>query len=199
MAFQSLCPLAAVPGLSGGVPLPRSSRPRYTSGIRKLAAAPRMPLIIRTIRPGDNSAVETVIRSCLKEFGADHEGTAWADPDLGRFSEVYAAEGSRYWVAEMDGQIVGGVGIGPLPGAPGICELQKMYCLPAARGRGIAARLLAQAIAFARRHYRQCYLETLPNMTAAQKFYAKNGFVRTDKAPVQTAHFLCDVRFIRDL
>ncbi len=55
---------------------------------------------IREIQKKDNAAVEHVIRSCLIEFGADHEGTAWADPDLGRFSEIYNSEGNRYWVAE---------------------------------------------------------------------------------------------------
>ena len=62
--------------------------------------------------PGDDAAVEAVIRACLVEFGADREGFAWADPDLGRFSQVYSRPGARYWVAESaDGEILGGVGI----------------------------------------------------------------------------------------
>ncbi len=85
---------------------------------------------IREIRLEDNSAVEVVIRSCLIEFGANHAGTAWEDPDLGRFSEIYCSEGNKYWVAVgSDGEIVGGTGIGALPGFSDICELQKMYCL----------------------------------------------------------------------
>lgn len=157
-----------------------------------------MVYTIRPIEPRDNAAVEQVIRSCLTEFGANHEGTAWADPDLGRFSEVYSVPASRYWVAEgEDGTILGGVGIGPL--AEGLCELQKMYCLPRARGTGMAAELMALALAFARMHYDRCYLETLPNMTAAQRFYEKHGFVRTDVPPVSTAHFACDVRYIKTL
>ena len=157
-----------------------------------------MKFHIRKIEPRDNAAVEAVIRACLIEFGADHEGTAWADPDLGRFSQVYSQNGSQYWVAEDEhGQIVGGVGIGPL--APGLCELQKMYCLPQARGTGIAHELMEQALEFAKRFYLRCYLETLDNMTAAQRFYEKYGFVRTDKPIVQTEHFACEVRYIREL
>lgn len=159
-----------------------------------------MKTVIREIQPRDNGEVEQVIRACLIEFGADHEGTAWADPDLGRFSEVYSSEGNKYWVAQdEDGTIVGGVGIGSLPGAEDLCELQKMYCLPRARGTGTAHRLMETALAYAGRYYRRCYLETLPNMTAAQRFYEKYGFVRTDTPPVQTDHFACDVRYIRDL
>ena len=55
---------------------------------------------IREIEEKDNKEIEKVIRLCLIEFGANHEGTAWADPNLGRFSEVYNTEGNKYWVAE---------------------------------------------------------------------------------------------------
>lgn len=159
-----------------------------------------MTYTIRPIQAKDDLSVEHIIRSCLIEFGANHEGTAWADPDLCRFSEIYVGEGNRYWVAEdSEGALVGGVGIGRLDGADGICELQKMYCLPCARGQGIAARLLQTALDYAKQYYTHCYLETLPNMHAAQKFYVKHGFHRTDKAPVVTEHFLCDVRFIKEL
>ena len=89
-----------------------------------------MNYTIREIEARDNKAVENVIRTCLIEFGANHEGTAWADPNLGRFSEIYNEPGNKYWVAEDEnGTIVGGVGIGTLPGAEEVCELQKMYCL----------------------------------------------------------------------
>lgn len=158
-----------------------------------------MGYIIREIQPQDNSAVEAVIRSCLIEFGANHEGTAWADPDLGRFSEIYNTPGNRYWVAEDEtGNIVGGVGIGALD-SNGLCELQKMYCLPHARGTGLALALLERALEYARIHYTRCYLETLDNMLAAQRFYERHGFVRTDKAIVQTTHFACEVKYIKTL
>ena len=50
---------------------------------------------IREIEDRDNQAVENLIRSCLVEFGANHEGTAWTDPDLGRFSKIYRGDGNR--------------------------------------------------------------------------------------------------------
>ena len=157
-----------------------------------------MTYTIRPIEETDNAAVEAVIRACLIEFGANHEGTAWADPDLGRFSEIYNATGNRYWVAEDEtGRIVGGVGIGRLTET--VCELQKMYCLPQARGTGLAHELMTLALEFARSYYTHCYLETLDNMTAAQRFYEKHDFVRTNKAPVRTAHFACEVKYIKHL
>ena len=157
-----------------------------------------MTYTIRPIEAKDNAAVEAVIRACLIEFGANHEGTAWADPDLGRFSEIYNTPGNRYWVAEDEtGKIVGGTGIGRLTDT--VCELQKMYCLPQVRGSGLASRLMALALDYARNHYKQCYLETLDNMTAAQRFYEKHNFSRTDIAPIQTTHFACEVKYIKEL
>lgn len=155
---------------------------------------------IRVIERKDNKAIEAVIRSVLIEFGANHEGTAWADPKLGRFSEIYNSEGNRYWVAEDEkGRIVGGTGIGNLNGTENICELQKMYCLPEARGTGLSHRLIETALDYASHYYKKCYLETLENMVAAQKLYEKHGFHRIYEAVGETTHFACDVRYIRDL
>ena len=155
---------------------------------------------IREIEVKDNKDVENVIRTCLIEFGANHEGTAWADPDLGRFSEIYNKEGHKYWVAiDENGKLVGGVGICFLKGTEDVCELQKMYCLKEARGTGIAHELIKRALDFAKDYYSKCYLETLENMVAAQKFYEKYGFKRMNGPLVDTGHFACDVCYIKDL
>lgn len=159
-----------------------------------------MQYTIREIEKKDNQKVEAVIRTCLVEFGADHEGTAWADSDLGRFSEIYNTEGNQYWVAENEhGQIVGGAGIGQLPGVEGVCELQKMYCLSEARGTGVSHALMDTALEYAKKYYEKCYLETLGNMVAAQRFYEKYGFTRTCDAITCTEHYACDIHYIKDL
>ncbi len=159
-----------------------------------------MELKIREIEARDNKAVENVIRTCLIEFGANHEGTAWADPNLHRFSEIYNTPGNRYWVVvdEKD-RVLGGTGIGALDGAPEVCELQKMYCLKEVRGTGISHKLMDIALRYARDFYKECYIETLENMVAAQKFYESYGFKRIYEPVVKTDHFLCDVRYIKSL
>ena len=155
---------------------------------------------IREIEAKDNKQVENVIRTCLIEYGANHEGTAWADPDLGRFSEIYNKPGHKYWVAIDENENgVGGVGIGDLPGAEGVCELQKMYCLKEARGTGISHKLIELALDYAKEFYSRCYLETLDNMIAAQKFYEKYDFKRMNGPLVDTGHFACDVCYIKEL
>ena len=159
-----------------------------------------MNYTIREIQKKDNAGIEHVIRTCLIEFGANHEGTAWVDPNLGRFSEIYNTEGNKYWVVEDEsGTIKGGVGIGVLPGVDGVCELQKMYCLEELRGTGISHQLMDIALEYDKQYYQKCYLETLDNMIAAKRFYEKYGFVRIYEPLGDTGHFECDVRYIKDL
>lgn len=153
---------------------------------------------IREIEEKDNAQVESLIRTCLLEFGGDREGTAWCDPDLGRFSEVYDKPRCKYWIAEdQEGHIVGGAGIGPL--TEEVCELQKMYCLKEARGTGVAHKLMNLCLDYAGKYYKKCYLETFSNMIAANKFYQKYDFERLEKPYLETEHFSCDVWYIKDL
>ena len=159
-----------------------------------------MKYIIREITEKDNKEIENIIRSCLIEFGGNHEGTAWTDPNLGRFSEIYNTPENKYWVAEdTSGKLLGGVGIGKIAELPEVCELQKMYCLHETRGTGISHKLMDMALEYAKKYYSKCYLETLSNMIAAQRFYEKYGFVKVDELIVKTEHFACDVRYIKDL
>ena len=74
-----------------------------------------------------------------------------------------------------------------------------MYCLPEVRGTGISHKLMNIALKHARKYYRRCYLETLENMIAAQKFYEKCGFKRIDEPLVKTEHFACNVRYVKNL
>lgn len=156
-------------------------------------------MIIREIEEKDNEKVESLIRTCLIEFGANKPGCAWSDPNLGCFYEVYKNEKSKYWVVEENGEIVAGCGIGPVDGVENVCELQKMYSLKEARGSGIASELLKISLEFAKKYYKQCYLETFSNMVAANKFYKKNGFIQLDKPLVETEHYACDVWYIKSL
>jgi len=156
---------------------------------------------IRPIEKKDDKIIEGIIRDCLTEYGAaGRMDTAWGDPYLDRFSEIYVNDNDSYWVAENDeGQVVAGVGIGPLAGAEGICEMQKMYCKVEYRGTGIANKLMETALEFARAHYKQCYLETMENMERAKSFYEKYGFVHTCDTIGSTGHCGCDYHYILDL
>lgn len=156
---------------------------------------------IREIKEKDNKQVESVIRTCLLEFGGNREGLAWADPDLGEFSRVYSKEKTKYWVVEdSDGNIVGGCGIGVINGAPeDTCELQKMYCLQEVRGTGISNKLMTIALDFAKEYYKYCYIETLSNMLAANRFYLKYGFEKLQEPLIKSDHYACDMWYLKSL
>lgn len=156
-------------------------------------------LLIREIQEKDNAQVESLIRTCLIEFGANKAGFAWSDPNLGCFSEVYKQAKSNYWVVEEGGRIIAGCGIGPIEGVVHVCELQKMYALKEARGIGIASQLLEISLTFAKKYYQECYLETFGNMVAANKFYQKKGFTPLEKPLVETEHYACDKWYIKSL
>ncbi|UQZ36704.1 GNAT family N-acetyltransferase [Paenibacillus sp. PK3_47] len=157
---------------------------------------------IRPLQFADNAVIEGIIRESLMEFGGNREGLAWADPNMSDLYHYYNSEAGRaYWVAEEDGRVLGGCGIAPFggPESGSICELQKMYLSPASRGTGVAKALLQTALDYARQHYSKCYLETLQNMHAANRFYIKNGFELLEAPLAGSEHFACDAWYIKDL
>ena len=158
-------------------------------------------LSIRVLREEDNPVIASVIRSVLIELGVPKVGTAYADPELDALTSAYQGERSRYFVVEQDGKVIGGAGIAPLAGeSPEICELQKMYFLPAARGLGVGEKMIHQCLDFAREEdFQLCYLETLPYMKAAQKLYRKVGFNYIDGPMGNTGHTSCNVWLTKSL
>ncbi|MGI6046038.1 MAG: GNAT family N-acetyltransferase [Eggerthellaceae bacterium] len=156
--------------------------------------------IIREIKKEDDRDVEDIIRNCLIEVGGAKPGMAWED-DLSSFSTLYGNKpGYHYWVAEDEnGSIVGGAGIAPLRDAEGVCELQRMYFSPLARGTGVAHKMLETVLTYAREFYDQCYLETIESMVAAQKMYTHYGFRKIDKPLGNTGHYSCNLFFVKDL
>lgn len=161
-----------------------------------------MSFLIRPIEPRDDAAVAAIIRSVMPEFGADGPGFAIHDPEVDFMSRSYAEPRSAYFVVERDGQVVGGGGVAPLLGeaSGSICELRKMYFLPAARGLGAGRALIERCLSAARAlGFKRCYLETLEGMQAAQKLYRANGFAEIGGPMGNTGHFSCDRFFLREL
>jgi putative acetyltransferase len=156
---------------------------------------------IRPIQKADNEAVAKVIRTVLIEHNVPKVGTAYADASLDCMFETYSTDRSRYFVLEHNNQIIGGAGISQLANEKEtICELQKMYFLPEARGLGLGMQLMERCLDEARSFgYEQCYLETMPYMTDAQKLYKKFGFEYIDAPMGCTGHTSCPVWMLKDL
>lgn len=158
-------------------------------------------ILIREIRPGDNLAIASVIRNVLLEYNVPKVGTAYADPQLDFMFEAYEKPNAVYYVIENSGKIIGGAGISQLESeAETICELQKMYVLPEARGLGLGNRMMEKCLARAKElGYEKCYLETMPYMEDAQKLYKKSGFDYLSEPMGNTGHTSCPVWMIKEL
>jgi putative acetyltransferase len=158
-------------------------------------------MTIRKIEKKDNAAVANIVRGVLLELGAPKIGTAFSDPNVDVIYETYKKPRAVFFVVESNEKIVGCAGIDRLfNGEETICELQKMYFLPEARGLGIGSKMIqlcldnAKALGFTK-----CYLETMPFMKDAQKLYTKTGFYHLAGPLGNTGHSYCSIWMMKDL
>ena len=161
----------------------------------------KAPIQIREIETEDDVQIAQVIRAVLVELGVPKVGTAYADKSLDHMTETYNKKNATYFVVEDQGKIIGGAGIAQLENFEGsICELQKMYFLPEARGKGLGAKMMAICLNKAKSFgYKKCYLETLPYMKDATKLYAKTGFEPLEGPLGDTGHYSCNVWMLKSL
>jgi putative acetyltransferase len=156
----------------------------------------------RAIQQKDNKAIATVIREVLVEMGVPKVGTAYEDKSLDSMYETYDHSRMKYYVVEEEGKIIGGAGIAPLEGevVNDICELQKMYFLSQARGKGVGYKMINRCLDFAKEQgYAKCYLETMPYMESAKKLYQKVGFIPLKEPIGDTGHYSCQAWMIKEL
>jgi putative acetyltransferase len=160
-----------------------------------------MDIKIREIDAGDDAALFRIIETVMSEFNASREGTVLGDPVIHNLSRSFEEDNAVYYVAEVNGKIAGGCGVKQLEGtAEKICELQRMFLLPEARGKGLGAKLLGLCLQRAKEFgFDQCYLETLPSMSSAYSLYIKAGFRDIDHPLGDTGHGSCTVYMLKDL
>jgi putative acetyltransferase len=158
-------------------------------------------MIIREIQPEDNQQIASVIRQVFIDDNYPKVGTAFADSQLDFMFENYNKPKAIYFVIEENGKILGGGGIAKLDNSDeNICELQKMYFLQEARGKGIGFQMIEKCLQKAKEFgYEKCYLETLLEMLVAQKLYKKMGFDYICSPLGGTGHTSCPVWMIKSI
>lgn len=156
---------------------------------------------IRNIEPRDNRELAIIVRDTLTEFGANVPGTVYFDPTTDALFELFQTPRSAYFIAEIEGKMLGGGGIYPTEGLPSnTCELVKMYLLPEARGLGLGRTLVEQCMQTAREYgFEQMYLETLPELKQAVKMYEKFGFQSLCSPMGDSKHFGCGLWMLKKL
>lgn len=155
---------------------------------------------IRPIQQKDNPIIHKIIQTSLESFNLDIPGSAYFDPELAQLSSYYNERvNAQYWIAEQNGEVLGGVGIAPFSEDGMICELQKLYLSESAQGKGISKLLMDQALAFASHYYKSCYLETMSKLEVACILYEKYGFQLLELPIEGSDHSAMDRWYIKSL
>lgn len=179
-----------------------AARSLATFGLRPMPPPAPAPWILRPIRPADNDAVARIIHDVMTEHGCSGAGFALHDGEVDEMATAYRAARSAYYVVDRDGEVFGGAGFAPLEGSDDdrVCELRKMYFLPATRGLGIGRAMLALLLEEMRlAGFGRCYLETTSWMDRAQRLYQTAGFLQQPAAEGATGHHGCDTFYSRAL
>ncbi len=161
----------------------------------------RDQITIRLVHPKDDAQLADLIKNVMTEIGASGEGYSINDPEVQAMSQNYIGPRARYFVLVDGDQVLGGGGFAQLIDATeDVCELRKMYFLPAARGLGKAQEMLNLIFEHAKAAgYTKMYLETIIGANKAIALYERNGFRKISCPQGNTDHIGCDTFYEREL
>lgn len=133
------------------------------------------------LRPGDLGHL-IYLHGVLyaREYGWDYTFEAYVAESLARFALCLDARRDRMWIAQLDGQIVGSVGI--VGDSNSEAQLRWFLVHPTQRGHGLGRILLNKAIRFCRdREFKSVFLWTVSDLKAAAHLYQLAGFRKTEE------------------
>ena len=138
-------------------------------------------IYIETYTDNDKKDVADLILHIQKvEFGIPI--TLELQPDLNEIPGYYQTNSGNFWVAKIDGSIIGTISlldIGDRKGA-----LRKMFVDKNYRGKefGVGQMLLNTLLDWSKhKGFTEIFLGTTEKFIAAQRFYEKNGFKEIEK------------------
>jgi GNAT superfamily N-acetyltransferase len=141
---------------------------------------PAVPIEIRSdLRPGD---IGDIVRMhgevYAREYGLDATFEGSVAETLGMLiRRGWPSDGEGIWVAEADGERVGGVILSDE--GDGLSRLRMFVLRPEYRGAGVGRRLLEELLASARAAgHKRMELDTFGELRAAAHLYRGAGFRR---------------------
>jgi putative acetyltransferase len=105
-------------------------------------------IVIEPAHEADAPAIIALIGRVFAEYGFTWNPTTEV-PDLFDLDRHYGGEAGAFWVARLDGRVVGSVGVERLP--DGRAELHRLYLDATLRGRGVGRALVEAVLAWCRR------------------------------------------------
>jgi DNA-binding MarR family transcriptional regulator/N-acetylglutamate synthase-like GNAT family acetyltransferase len=163
-------------------PLQGNDRSRVTAAMAEIerllgaGATELPPAILRDPRPGDMGyVVQSHGALYAREYGFDAGFEALVAEIVAKFITSYDPSRERCWIADISGEPVGSVFL--VKASDEIAKLRLLLLDPAARGRGLGQRLVAECISFARAcGYRRMTLWTQSILIGARRIYQDAGF-----------------------
>ena len=134
-------------------------------------------IVIEPARGADAPAVIELIGRVFAEYDFIWD-PATEVPDLFDLEQRYAGDAGGFWVARLDGRVVGSVGVERL--ADGRAELHRLYLDASLRGRGVGRALVEAVLDW-------CRAAGIPRLTLwsdtrfdrAHRLYEGMGFKKT--------------------
>lgn len=153
-----------------------------------------MPPTIRLATRADEPAIQHVIRTVYDEYNWPWDPEDY-HKDLYDLDQYYFNVGGQFWVAEVDGQVVGTTALEVFPAFPGEegiadvngvrrgagcdCSIERLYLLAEARGHGLGKALLQQTIDAAKaKGCRRMEIWSDKRLYEAHKLYEKIGAIQ---------------------
>ncbi len=155
-----------------------------------------MSTAVIALSQADTAELVSLARELFREYaeaiGTDLEYQGFA-AELASLPQPYVPPDGALYVAHVNGEVAGCVGLRPL--GQGIGEMKRLYVRPAYRTVGLGKRMVDAVIEASRQAgHRELRLDTLPSMTSAQALYRRLGFVET---PPYNDKYLPGTRFYR--
>ena len=108
--------------------------------------------------------------------------------DLEDIQQTYQKNNGDFWIALDNDKVIGTVALFDFGDNKGY--VKRMYVAEKYRGTGVAQKLLAKLIEFAKKNkYKEIFLITTKDMVAANKFYYKEGFRGINNTPSNLPSF----------
>jgi diamine N-acetyltransferase len=149
-------------------------------------------IAIRRAVAADAAALAAVSTATFLDTFVDGFGIAYPAADLETFiAEKHSQAAYAKWLADDEigvwvaedaagtllGYAVAGSTELPIPEAdPSEGELHRLYVVPAAKGAGLAGRLLTEVLTWLQADQRPVWLGVWSENLRAQRFYARHGF-----------------------
>ncbi|WP_410647426.1 GNAT family N-acetyltransferase [Amycolatopsis sp. cmx-4-54] len=142
-------------------------------------------LVLRPPRPGDFGwVVHRHGALYSREYGWDERFEALVARVVAEYVDRRGDPRQAGWIAELDGERVGSIFCMPAEDDT-TARLRMLLLEPAARGRGVGKRLVAECVEFARAAgYRAMELWTVSLLDAALAIYRKAGFQLVGEEPI---------------